>query len=147
MAVAAIYNLRGAELFGSPLEITHSKHSHIVFGQFEYDGSQRDYSTSPLQRVSMQNMHNDKHVCRPTQTLHVSNFGLEVTPNALTSHFHGHGTGPIRAVKVFQSRATGRPMALLGFFSVNAATDALALLHNSSLNMISTIKVAFSKNF
>eukprot|EP00824_Muranothrix_gubernata_P025122 TRINITY_DN787_c0_g3_i2.p1 TRINITY_DN787_c0_g3~~TRINITY_DN787_c0_g3_i2.p1 ORF type:complete len:243 (-),score=48.42 TRINITY_DN787_c0_g3_i2:194-922(-) len=143
-STTAMNYLKGLILFGKAMEINYSKHSYIANVSDQGDGADfnsKDFSNSPLNRFIRVDSKNYKHICAPSNLLHLSNLSPTVTSQSITEHFEPFGK--IAGMKFFETN--GKRQCLVQFYTVQAAAEALCSLHNSPIEG-QRIRVSFSKN-
>ena len=141
-AQTAMRYLHSVELFGKPLHIVTSKHSHVQMPKEGQDASKltQDYSSSPLHRFKNPGSKNYQNIYPPSDVLHLSNIPPEVTEESLISKFEEHGK--VKGFKFFQK---DRKMALIQMGDLSEAVTSLVMMHNHKLSGSNHLRVSFSK--
>ncbi|KAL0483831.1 polypyrimidine tract-binding protein [Acrasis kona] len=147
MANAALTNLKGIELYGYKLSVNFSVHSHINSNTSTTQGSNdrsdedfmRDFSKTVLNRFSAKS--NQRYMCQPTATLHISNISPSVSEEELEKVLNEKG----KAEKHRVYEHNEKRMALFKYPKVSDAAEVLCQVHDKVVGGKS-IKVAFSTN-
>ncbi|GLU06985.1 hypothetical protein SLE2022_239670 [Rubroshorea leprosula] len=134
-AELAVHFLKGAILFGKPLEVNFSKHATITQGTDTHE-----YANSNLNRFNRNAAKNYRYCCSPTKMIHLSTLPQDVTEEEIVNHLEEHG--PIVNTKLFEMN--GKNQALVLFETEEQATEALVCKHASSLGG-SIIRISFSQ--
>ncbi|XP_057423828.1 polypyrimidine tract-binding protein homolog 3-like [Lotus japonicus] len=134
-AELAVHFLKGAILFGKPLEVNFSKHATITQG-----ADTHEYSNSNLNRFNRNAAKNYRYCCSPTRMIHLSTLPQDVTEEEIASLVEEHGT--IVNCKVFEMNQ--KKQALVQFETEEQATEALVCKHATSLSG-SVIRISFSQ--
>ncbi|GLT32114.1 hypothetical protein SLA2020_068030 [Shorea laevis] len=134
-AELAVHFLKGAILFGKPLEVNFSKHATITQG-----ADTHEYANSNLNRFNRNAAKNYRYCCSPTKMIHLSTLPQDVTEEEIVNHLEEHG--PIVSTKLFEMN--GKKQALVLFETEEQATEALVCKHASSLGG-SIIRISFSQ--
>ncbi|GKV36140.1 hypothetical protein SLEP1_g44304 [Rubroshorea leprosula] len=134
-AELAVHFLKGAILFGKPLEVNFSKHATITQG-----ADTHEYANSNLNRFNRNAAKNYRYCCSPTKMIHLSTLPQDVTEEEIVNHLEEHG--PIVSTKLFEMN--GKNQALILFETEEQATEALVCKHASSLGG-SIIRISFSQ--
>ncbi|GMY29480.1 polypyrimidine tract-binding protein homolog 3 [Fagus crenata] len=134
-AELAVNFLKGAMLFGKPLEVNFSKHPNITQG-----ADTHEYINSNLNRFNRNAHKNYRYCCSPTKMIHLSTLPQDVTEEEIVSHLEEHGT--IVNTKLFEMN--GKKQALVLFETEEQATEALVCKHATSLAG-SIIRISFSQ--
>jgi polypyrimidine tract-binding protein 2 len=147
-ATQAMNFLRNVRMFGGTLDINFSRFSSITVSPSAAssgptsDGKTVDYERSPLNRFSRSKPVNAQNLTAPTEVLHVSNINSSsITEDALKQHLEN--AAPVTQVKLFDH--LGKQMGLVRFASVEAAVNAMCLMHNTLVGSQS-IRLSFTRN-
>ena len=134
--------LHGVTLFGKPLHVVISRHSHVQMPKEGQDAANltQDYSNSPLHRFKKPGSKNFQNIFPPSEVLHLSNIPPEVDEDTLKDFFGEYGK--VKAFKFFQK---DRKMALMQMSSLDEAVTCLVSLHNHRLSDTNHLRVSFSK--
>eukprot|EP00455_Lapot_gusevi_P016252 TRINITY_DN1833_c0_g1_i3.p1 TRINITY_DN1833_c0_g1~~TRINITY_DN1833_c0_g1_i3.p1 ORF type:complete len:402 (-),score=176.72 TRINITY_DN1833_c0_g1_i3:310-1515(-) len=134
-ARTALENLNHIEMFGKDLTLKPSKYREV---ELPRDGGPRgvdnkvltmDFSDMPVHRFKIPNSKNERHICSPNPTIHLSNLSESVTEEQLNELFSQYGL--IQGIQFFKN---DRKMALVGYRTTAEAVTALIRLHNYRLN-------------
>ncbi|XP_077241388.1 polypyrimidine tract-binding protein homolog 3-like isoform X2 [Tasmannia lanceolata] len=131
----AVHFLKGAMLFGKPLEVNFSKFPNINSAPDTHD-----YSGSNLNRFNRNAVKNYRYCCSPTKMIHISTLPQDITEEEIVTHLEEHGT--IVNNKLFD--VNGKKQALILFENEEQATEALVCKHASSIDR-SIIRISFSQ--
>jgi len=140
-AQTAIKNLDKCELFGSELSVIPSKNPQISLPPVnsKYDDSThltKSYEESKLHRFKKAGSRNEKHICAPAESLHLSNLPEGTTEEELMDLF---ASTPIQ-IRFF---GNDNKMAFVTFNTVSEGVHALLSYHNHDLRG-RNIRIAFS---
>ncbi|XP_019442051.1 PREDICTED: polypyrimidine tract-binding protein homolog 3-like [Lupinus angustifolius] len=131
----AVHFLKGALLFGKPIELNFSKHATILQG-----ADTREYGNSNLNRFNRNAAKNYRYCCSPTWMIHLSTLPQDITEEDIVSLVEDHGV--ILNCKVFEMN--GKKQALVQFENEEQATEALVCKHATSLSG-SVVRISFSQ--
>jgi hnRNP-L/PTB/hephaestus splicing factor len=169
MASTALTNLKGLTVYGNKLSINFSKHTHINASSSTIQGSNgnsdddlvKDFTRTNLNRFSKTSVFgqqgailpqlvpnnsskskaNQRYMCQPTTTLHISNVDVKVDEKELIKMFEDFGE--LEGHRVYEHNE--KRMALIKFKKLSESAEALCSLHNKIMEGKS-IKIAFSMN-
>lgn len=153
-ASIAQQNLDGITLYGSQLSVTLSKHNEVKLPAqhtqpiIKHDSNgeshqiilTKDYTNSPAHRFRWQNSKNARHVCAPTNSLHVSNLASNLTESDIYHYFNSE-LHPVINITLFTSN--NKTMSFIRYPDISSATHALIDTHNTKLHG-RYVKVTFS---
>eukprot|EP00300_Choanocystis_sp_HF-7_P021650 c20811_g2_i3.p1 GENE.c20811_g2_i3~~c20811_g2_i3.p1 ORF type:complete len:533 (-),score=153.28 c20811_g2_i3:248-1633(-) len=144
-ATLAIHHLKGAVVFGKPLQITISKHASIRGGDGEgeaHDNNNNALNTAypPALNRFRANFPIRGNFFSPSPVLHLSNLPESVTEALIREKFVNAGT--VKHVNMFEHR--GKQICLVEFDSVATATSVICTLNNSDLGG-KKLRIAFSR--
>ncbi|XP_020522028.1 polypyrimidine tract-binding protein homolog 3 isoform X2 [Amborella trichopoda] len=134
-AELAVHFLKGAMLFGKPMDVNFSKHPHITPGTDTHD-----YSGSTLNRFNRNAAKSYRYCCSPTKMIHISTLPPEVTEDEIVAHVEEHGT--VVGSKLFE--VNGKKQALVLFDTEEQATEALVCKHATNIDH-AVIRISFSQ--
>lgn len=136
-AELAVHFLKGAMLFGKPLEVNFSKYPSITPAQDTHD-----YQNSHLNRFKTSNsMKNYRYCCSPTKMIHLSSLPLDMSEEEVLSLLEEHGA--IVDSKLYENN--GKHQALVLFETEEQATEALVCKHATSICGL-TVRISFSQS-
>jgi hnRNP-L/PTB/hephaestus splicing factor len=146
-ASLARQHLDKIELIDKKISVVISKNKEVqpppVVAKFQNDTT-RDYTDSPFHRFSRPGNRNERHVCAPSQSLHISNLPDYVTVDDLkllfTSNSEAGEENKVIGVKLFGDK---KRMAFVTFSTVTDAINALMRYHNQKYGD-KHIKITFS---
>jgi len=142
-ASAAKSFLHQVEWNGKKLFVIFSKNPNISLPpanpKFPSVGLTKDFSGSPLHRYRRPGSRNEKHICAPSPSLHVSNLPEDPNVEEIKSFFSQHDE-KVEAVKIFGVKTN---MAIVTYGSVGEAIQALINYHFAKYGD-KNIKVTFS---
>eukprot|EP00002_Diphylleia_rotans_P030761 TRINITY_DN6355_c0_g1_i1.p1 TRINITY_DN6355_c0_g1~~TRINITY_DN6355_c0_g1_i1.p1 ORF type:complete len:470 (+),score=109.33 TRINITY_DN6355_c0_g1_i1:84-1493(+) len=141
-AINAITYLKGVSLFNRIMEITLSKFQMIQTSVTETNPKKfKDYSNNPLNRFSNAQaaQRNLKHICSPSNVLHVSNLAPGVEVGALKELLGRYGA--VQDIKIFESNM--KRQAFVQFADVATAVNVLVFVYGAEV-LGRPIRVSFS---
>jgi len=141
-AAVARSNLDKVEFLDGKLSVHSSKNKEIqppLSSNKFTEETTKDYTNSPLHRFSKPGSRNERHICPPSSSIHVSNLPDEITVEDLKQFFAAEDSKVIN-VKLFGEK---KKMAFVTYPSVGDAITALIHFHNATYGD-RHIKVTFS---
>lgn len=133
-ASVARMHLNGVELHGQPIVVTTSKASEVALpaSNAPEDAHRftKDYVTSKLHRFKYAGSKNERHICAPVASLHVSNLPDGITEDELRNLFEQEAK--VLSVNIFGKEGQ-RKMAFVKMTSVADAVSTLVRFHNHKL--------------
>jgi hnRNP-L/PTB/hephaestus splicing factor len=140
-AAAARNHLSGVDFLGQKLIVTPSKNAQIKLQSSSKftEETTKDYSDSKLHRFSKPGSRNERHICAPSTSLHVSNLPQDVNLEELRQYFSADDS------KVLDVKLKGdtKKMAFVYYPTVGDAVAALVRFHGAPYGD-HNIKVTFS---
>eukprot|EP00002_Diphylleia_rotans_P008171 TRINITY_DN1790_c0_g4_i1.p1 TRINITY_DN1790_c0_g4~~TRINITY_DN1790_c0_g4_i1.p1 ORF type:complete len:472 (-),score=88.61 TRINITY_DN1790_c0_g4_i1:768-2183(-) len=138
----ALTFLKGVPLFGRPMDVISSKFQDVQVSPTDSNPKKaKDYSNNPLNRFTNAQaaQRNMKHICSPSNVLHVSNLAPVVEAAELKELLSRYGT--VQDIKVFESHM--KRQAFVQFPDVATAVNALVFSYGAEVHG-RPIRVSFS---